>query len=188
MLRLLTLIRFLLIFDFSDANINIMSKDNVDLIIEQWTDEIPELNTKAMAILGRLKRVAKFTERRLADNFSKFKLNSGEFDVLATLRRSGGEFKLKPTELYNLLMVTSGAMTNRVDTLEKKGLVIRVNDTEDRRTVYVKLTEEGLKVINTAVYEHVTVEEDLLNMLTEEERETFDSLLRKINLNLEKNK
>lgn len=162
-----------------------MSKDNVDLIIEQWTDEIPELNTKAMAIFGRFKRIAKFTERRLGDNFSKFNLNSGEFDVLATLRRSGGEFKLKPTELYNLLMVTSGAMTNRIDTLEKKGLVTRVNDTEDRRTVYVKLTEEGLSLINTAVYEHVAVEEELLTILTKEEKEILNSILRKINLNLE---
>jgi DNA-binding MarR family transcriptional regulator len=162
-----------------------MSKDNVDLIIEQWKNEIPELNTKAMAIFGRFNRIAKFTERRLGDNFSKFNLNSGEFDVLATLRRSGGEFKLKPTELYNLLMVTSGAMTNRIDTLEKKRLVTRVNDTEDRRTVYVKLTEEGLSLINTAVYEHVVVEEELLTMLTKEEKEILNSILRKINLKLE---
>jgi DNA-binding MarR family transcriptional regulator len=138
-----------------------------------------------MAIFGRFNRIAKFTERRLGDNFSKFNLNSGEFDVLATLRRSGGEFKLKPTELYNLLMVTSGAMTNRIDTLEKKRLVTRVNDTEDRRTVYVKLTEEGLSLINTAVYEHVVVEEELLTMLTKEEKEILNSILRKINLKLE---
>lgn len=163
-----------------------MNKDNVDLIIEQWKNEMPELKTNAMAIWGRMKRIAKFSERRLGDNFSKFTLNNGEFDVLATLRRSGGEFKLKPTELYNLLMVTSGAMTNRIDTLEKKGLVIRVNDTEDRRTVYVKLTEEGLRIINNAVYEHVSREEELLTMLTEEEKETFNCILRKINLNLEK--
>ncbi|WP_040436733.1 MarR family winged helix-turn-helix transcriptional regulator [Clostridium sartagoforme] len=163
-----------------------MSRDNVDLIIEQWKKEIPELDTKAMAILGRLKRITKLAERRLGDNFSKFGLNSGEFDVLATLRRSVGEFKLKPTELYNLLMVTSGAMTNRIDTLEKKGLVIRVDDTEDRRTIYVKLTEEGLRLINDAVYEHVSVEEEIIAILTEEEKEIFNSLLRKISLDLDK--
>ncbi|ERI90305.1 transcriptional regulator, MarR family [Clostridiales bacterium oral taxon 876 str. F0540] len=162
-----------------------MSRDNVDLIIEQWKNEIPELNTKDMAILGRLQRIVKFSERKLGENFSKFTLNSGEFDVLATLRRSGGEFKLKPTKLYNLLMVTSGAMTNRIDTLEKKGLVNRVNDTEDRRTVYVKLTEKGLSLINEAVYEHVSVEEELLKKLTEEEKEILNSILRKISLNLE---
>lgn len=162
-----------------------MSRDNVDLIIEQWKNEIPELNTKDMAIFGRLQRIVKSSERKLGENFSKFTLNSGEFDVLATLRRSGGEFKLKPTELYNLLMVTSGAMTNRIDTLEKKGLVNRVNDTEDRRTVYVKLTEKGLSLINEAVYEHVSVEEELLKKLTEEEKEILNSILRKISLNLE---
>lgn len=163
-----------------------MSKDNVDFIIEQWKNEIPELSTNAMAIFGRMKRIAKYSERRLGENFSKFNLNSGEFDVLATLRRSGGEFKLKPTELYNLLMVTSGAMTNRIDTLEKKGLVIRINDVEDRRTVYVKLTEEGLRLINHSIYHHVCLEEELLNVLTEEEKKTFNSILRKINFNFEK--
>jgi DNA-binding MarR family transcriptional regulator len=139
-----------------------------------------------MAIFGRLQRITKLTERILGDNFSRFGLNSGEFDVLATLRRSGGEFKLKPTELYNLLMVTSGAMTNRIDTLEKKGLVLRVDDTKDRRIVYVKLTEEGLKLINEAVYEHVSAEEEILAILTEEEKEKFNSLLRKISLDLDK--
>jgi len=163
-----------------------MNRDNVDLIIEQWKNEIPELNTKSMAIMGRLKRIVKFTERRLGDNFSKFNLNSGEFDVLATLRRSGGEFKLKPTELYNLLMITSGAMTNRIDTLEKKELVKRVNDTKDRRTVYVQLTEVGLKLINESVYHHVSLEEELLEALTEDEKDTFNSILRKIVLSMEK--
>jgi DNA-binding MarR family transcriptional regulator len=163
-----------------------MIRDNVDLIIEQWNKEIPELNTKSMAILGRMKRIVKSSERRLGDNFSKFNLNSGEFDVLATLRRSGGDFKLKPTELYNLLMITSGAMTNRIDTLEKKGLVTRVNDTEDRRTVYVKLTEEGLSLINEAIYHHVSAEDDMLTVLTEEEKEIFNSLLKKINSSWEK--
>lgn len=162
-----------------------MSRDNVDLIIEQWKNEMPELNTNAMAIMGRLKRIVKSSERRLGDKFSKITLNSGEFDVLATLRRSGGDFKLKPTKLYNLLMVTSGAMTNRIDTLEKKGLVTRTNNTEDRRTVYVKLTEKGLGFINDAIYQHVAAEEELLNILTENEKRTLNSILRKINLNLE---
>jgi DNA-binding MarR family transcriptional regulator len=152
-----------------------MNRDNVDLIVEQWKNEIPELNTKPMAIWGRVKRIVKYTERRLGENFSKFTLNSGEFDVLATLRRSGGEFKLKPTELYNLLLVTSGAMTNRIDTLEKKGLVKRVNDTEDRRTVYVQLTGDGLKLINESLYHHVSLEEKLLEALTEEEKDIFNS-------------
>ena len=109
-----------------------MKKDNVDKIIDQWAHELPDLDASPMAVWGRLKRTVKHSERRLAENFSLYQLNSGEFDVLATLRRSGGEFKLKPTDLYQSLMITSGAITNRIDTLEKKDLVKRVRDSEDR--------------------------------------------------------
>lgn len=111
---------------------------------------------------------------------------SAEFDVLATLRRAGEPYMIKPTELYNLLMVTSGAMTNRIDTLENKLLVMRVNDVSDRRTIYVKLTEKGLKLINEAIYEHVEEEEKLLENLTMDEVEILSDILKKIVLDFEK--
>lgn len=162
-----------------------MDRDKVDLLAEQWKKEIPKLNVRPMSILGRLERICKFTERRLRKNFSKFNVNIGEFDVLSALRRSGGEFKLKPTDLYNFLMITSGAMTNRIDTLEEKGLVTRVNDTEDRRTVYVKLTEKGLELINEAIFHHVNIQEKILEVLTEEEQDTLNFILRKLALSME---
>lgn len=162
-----------------------MDRDKVDLLVEQWKKEIPKLNVKPMAILGRTRTICKITERRSCINFSKFNINIGEFDVLSALRRSGGEFKLKPTELYNFLMITSGAMTNRIDTLEKKGLVTRVNDPEDRRTVYVKLTEEGLKLINESIFHYVNMQEKILEVLTEEEQDTLNVILRKLALSME---
>lgn len=162
-----------------------MDKDKVDRIITQWNNELPELNTTSMAILGRLSIVEKYIERSLQDNFANYNINSGEFDVLATLRRSGEPYRLKPTELFNLLMITSGAMTNRIDTLEKKGFVIREHDKIDRRAVYVKLTEEGLNLINTAVFKHVEMENSTLSALDEKEKQLLSQLLKKIVLSFE---
>lgn len=162
-----------------------MRKDNVDKIIEQWAHELPELDASPMAVWGRLKRTVKYSERRLAENFTLYQLNSGEFDVLATLRRSGGDFKLKPTDLYQSLMITSGAITNRIDTLEKKGLVKRVHDSEDRRTIYVQLTEAGYELISQAVITHTQTEEFLLKGLKKEELAQLDQLLKKLLYSLE---
>lgn len=162
-----------------------MSIDRVDKIIMQWNHEIPTLNTTSMAILGRLSIINKQIERSLQDNFTTYNVNCGEFDVLATLRRSGEPYRLKPTELFNFLMITSGAMTNRIDTLEKKGLVVRENDKVDRRAVYVKLTETGLNLINNAVFKHVEVEDRALAALDKNEKRLLSELLKKVMLNSE---
>ncbi|MDK2968523.1 MarR family transcriptional regulator [Lacrimispora sp.] len=162
-----------------------MKTDNIDKIIDQWAYELPELDASPMAFWGRFKRIVKHSERRLAENFSLYQLNSGEFDVLATLRRSGGDYRLKPTDLYQSLMITSGAMTNRIDTLEKKGLVRRMHDNEDRRTIYVQLTKAGYELISQAVLTHTQTEASLLNGLTKEELAQLDQLLKKLLYSLE---
>lgn len=162
-----------------------MKKDEIDIILEQWAQELPDLGTESMAVLGRLNRVVKHMEKRLGENFANYQLNSGEFDVLATLRRSGNEYRLKPTELYQSLMVTSGAMTNRIDTLEKKGLVTRTHDHKDRRTIYVQLTKKGYDLISQAVISHSQTEESLLNALNKDETAQFDHLLKKLLYSLE---
>lgn len=162
-----------------------MKKDRVHTIENQWHEEIPELETESMACIGRLNQVFRHIERRLSENYTDFGLNSGEFDVLATLKRSGSPYQLKPTELYNTLMITSGAMTNRIDTLEKKGLVKRENDPEDRRAMYVVLTEKGHELIQRAVFSHVALEKVLLDALKEEEVHALSDLLSKLLISYE---
>jgi DNA-binding MarR family transcriptional regulator len=157
-----------------------MKKDKVDTFMEQWKEELPELGTESMAVLGRLNRVAKHIEKRLGKNFSQYNLNSGEFDVLATLRRSGKDYRLKPTDLYQSLMITSGAMTNRIDTLEKKELVSRTHDDSDRRTIYVQLTKKGYDLITEAVVTHTKTENSILKDLSKKETVLFNDLLKKL--------
>jgi DNA-binding MarR family transcriptional regulator len=134
-----------------------------------------------MAVFGRLSDAS---ERVLRDHmnplFAAAGLQPGEFDVLATLRRSGEPYMLSPTRLYEAAMISSGGMTNRLDRLEHAGLVERRPDPNDRRGKLIALTEAGKAVIDETIARHVANEERLLSVLTRAEQETLDGLLRKL--------
>jgi DNA-binding MarR family transcriptional regulator len=134
-----------------------------------------------MAVLGALSEAANLvSKQRLAPVFARFGLQAGEFDVLATLRRSGPPYALTPTALYEATMVTSGAITNRLDRLESAGLIIRAPRPGDRRGVVVQLTEKGRALIYDAVTAHVANEHQILSGLTREEQDTLARLLAKL--------
>jgi DNA-binding MarR family transcriptional regulator len=134
-----------------------------------------------MAVLGTLSEAANLVSKeRLAPVFARFGLQSGEFDVLATLRRSGPPYALTPTALYEATMVTSGAITNRLDRLESAGLISRTPHPGDRRGVVVQLTETGRALIDDAVTAHVANEHQILSGLTREEQDTLARLLAKL--------
>ncbi|MDX8516230.1 MarR family winged helix-turn-helix transcriptional regulator [Mesorhizobium captivum] len=155
--------------------------DRAARAIEQWRKERPDLDVSPMGVIGRLSEVASLISReRLAPLFARFDLQSGEFDVLATLRRSGAPYALTPTELYEATMVTSGAMTARLDRLEKAGLIQRAPHPSDRRGVVVRLTEKGLALVDDALTAHVANEHAILAGLTSEDREVLAKLLAKL--------
>jgi DNA-binding MarR family transcriptional regulator len=160
-------------------------RDRVDAIIDQWSRERPDLDPEPMEVLGRISRVAGLLSPRIHDGHRPFGLTREAFDVLATLRRSGPPYRLTPTELYRWLMLSSGAMTNRIDRLEVDGLVERVDDPRDRRGCLVGLTERGRDVIDRALDAHVTNELALLEPLSAEERKCLGTFLRKLLLSLE---
>src|SRR5687768_13664295 len=105
--------------------------DAVDAILAQWHRERPDLDVSPMGTIGRAKRCAALLQRRLDETFAAFGLSSWEFDVLATLRRSGAPHRLAPTALFSALMITSGTMTHRLQRLEASGLVQRVPNPDD---------------------------------------------------------
>lgn len=154
-------------------------KDHVDRILAQWRRERPDLDVSAMGPLGRLARLRAHISQEQEAVFADHGLTSASFDVLATLRRSGPPFQLSPGELLAATMVTSGTMTNRLDQLEKAGLVKRLDNPEDRRGVIIALTPEGLKRIDAAVAAHVANQQRLVAGLTPEERDALDALLKK---------
>src|SRR5262245_62827356 len=104
-----------------------------------------------MAVFGRIYRIARNVGDRQETVYAAFGINRGEFDVLATLRRSGEPYQLTPTELCDTMMLTSGGMTGRIDRLERRGLVRRSQHPSDRRALVVTLTAEGKAIAEEAV-------------------------------------
>lgn len=162
-----------------------MEQDGVDRILEQWAEERPDLDASPMGVFGRLSRAKGMLDLSLSETFKRFGLYRGEFDVLGTLRRNGRPYSLTPTELYRSMMLSSGAMTNRLDRLENAGLVRRSPDPGDRRGVRITLTDKGLDLIEEAVEAHVEGEEKLLGSLSWEDRKQLAVLLRKLLVSME---
>jgi DNA-binding MarR family transcriptional regulator len=159
--------------------------DTVDEILRQWGRERPDLDPSPMGIIGRISRLDRMVEPLLTSVFRQFGLERWSFDVLAALRRSGYPYELTPTQLFSSLMLTSGAITHRIDELIKAGLVQRAPDPNDRRGVRVKLTALGLTKINDAVAAHVENEAKMLKHLSPKERSLLTALLRRLLLGLE---
>lgn len=155
--------------------------DRADIAIEQWARERPDLPALPMAVFGRLSDAVELVMRdHMNPLFAEAGLQPGEFDVLATLRRSGEPYMLSPTKLYEAAMISSGGMTNRLDRLERAGFVERRPDPNDRRGKLIALTEAGKRVIDETIGRHVANEERLLAALTPKEQEQLSQLLKKL--------
>ncbi|QYH36665.1 MarR family winged helix-turn-helix transcriptional regulator [Salinibacterium sp. M195] len=152
--------------------------DSVDRILAQWATVRPELDVSAMGVLGRLSRLTRLVERAQSDVFEAHGLQPGEFDILATLLRTdAGPRGLTAGALTDSAMVTSGAITNRLDRLVTKGFISRETDPENRRTIRVALTGRGAEAVEGALAAHIENEERLLAALTDNERDQLAALL-----------
>jgi DNA-binding MarR family transcriptional regulator len=159
-------------------------RDGVDLIIEQWQRERPELDHAPIAIVGRLSRLAREVEARLEPVYRDHGLESGWHDILATLRRHGEPFRLRPTDLTNATMLTSSGTTKRLDKLEQAGLIARSADPTDRRGTLITLTDAGRELIDGLTPAHLQNERTIIAALSEDEQRRLVELLRKLQLGL----
>lgn len=157
-----------------------MQSDHIDGILDQWRRERPDLDPSPIGVVGRVSRAARRLEQGIGEVMAAEGLNGGTFDVLAALRRSGPPYRLSPGRLLGELLLSSGAMTNRIDRLEAAGLVGRSPDPDDRRGVLVGLTDSGLETVNRVVPRHLANETRLLEGLTGQEQEALAGLLRKL--------
>ena len=152
--------------------------DRIDDYLAQWGRVRPDLDVSPMAVVGRLSRAHEILGRAVAQNFRTHGLQRGEFDTLATLRRSGEPFTLTPGELARSSMVTGAAMTNRLQRLEDRGLLERTTDPANRRSVRVRLTPAGLSLVDEAVVSHMDTERELLDAgLSSKEQAQLAALL-----------
>ncbi|MFH7597305.1 MarR family transcriptional regulator [Streptomyces racemochromogenes] len=156
------------------------AKDAVDAITDQWFAVRPDLDTTPMAVFGRIYRIAKAMGDAVERAYNRHGMSRGEFDVIATLRRSGSPYTLSPRELSATLMLTTGGMTGRLDKLEKAGLLTRSPDPNDRRGLQVTLTDRGLALVDEAVADGIEVNRTALAGFSPEEVEALGGLLRKL--------
>ncbi|ARU04778.1 MarR family transcriptional regulator [Comamonas serinivorans] len=148
---------------------------------EQWTRERADLDAHVMALVGRLLEAVHLLDRHwFAPLAAQFELQNGEFDVIATLRRSGEPYALTPKALHEGLMLSSGAMTSRLDRIERKGLIERVPAPNDRRSVLVRLTPAGRALIDHVLPLHVANEQQALASLNAQEQGQLNDLLTKL--------
>lgn len=154
--------------------------DHLDFVLDQWARERPDLDVSAMGVIGRLSRLSRLVGTELEKTFGAHGLDRGAFDMLATLRRSGPPFALTPAGLMRASMVTSGAITQRLDRLESKGWVTRTPSDSDGRSVVVALTDEGLALIDAALPDHVANEERILASLSADQRDQLAAILRQL--------
>ncbi len=154
--------------------------DHVSVILAQWARERPDLEASPIGVVGRLSRLTRDVEARIEANQARFGLQGGRYDVLATLRRQGPPFVLNPTELQGQMMLSSGAMTHRIDLLEQEGLVTREPDPQDRRGVLVRLTDAGRERIDQAMPSHLETERLWLSVLSEPDQRALANLLRSL--------
>ena len=162
-------------------------RDHVSRLIAKRRSETPAVPLDGMEIIGRARRLTILSRPAIEAVFSRHGIDTGEFDVLATLRRSGTPFELRPTELMRDLIISSGGLTDRLNRLERKGLVIRRIAAGDRRSSLARLSEKGRLLIDDAFAEDMAVEEEMLAPLSDTERQTLADLLARLLAHMEKN-
>lgn len=159
--------------------------DAVDAIVGQWRRERPDLDPSAKEVTGRVIRLSGLFQRAFGEAYGPLGLDETDYGFLAPLRRAGAPYELTPTELARSRMLTSGGTTAAIDRLERRGLVTRAPNPADRRGSLVRLTDEGLRVIDEAMALHAEAEQRLLTALGPDDRELLASLLRRLLLALE---
>src|SRR5215468_9134092 len=136
--------------------------DGVDAILDQWRRERPDLDASPIGVIGRISRLCREIERRLEPVYAASGLEPGWYDVLATLRRAGPPYRLRPTDFAATLMLTTSGTTKRLDRLEAAGHVTREPDPSDRRGVLIALTAQGRRLIDKASVTHMANERHIL--------------------------
>ena len=157
-----------------------MERDAFDKIQEQWKREWPEADTSGLEAIGRILLLAKYLHHSVAQRLGDLDLDLWGFDVLATLRQQGPPYQLSPTELCKAAVLSSGAMTNRLDRLEAAGLLARQPDPSDRRGLLIGLTPKGKGLVERAISARLEEANEAVTPLTAAEREDLVRLLRKL--------
>tara|TARA_R110002126_G_scaffold65118_3_gene166286 strand:- start:1926 stop:2447 length:522 start_codon:yes stop_codon:yes gene_type:complete len=154
--------------------------DRVDQMVRQWGRERPDLPLAGVGVQARVKLLSKQFQRETDQALEPFDLGPWGWEILAALRRQGRPFHASPGGLGSDTGITSGSITNRLDRLEKRGLIERRADPKDRRGVLVVLTDLGLDLVERAARARFQAADARMEPLSSAEREVLESLLRRL--------
>lgn len=156
--------------------------DAIDRMLEVWKGELPDLDLETEGIVERIQKLNKHLDRALNETLAEFELDRGEWRLLGALRRSGPPYRRSPGHLADDLGLSSGAMTNRLDRLEAAGLVRRLPDPNDRRSLQVELTDAGWQRWQDSVGAQARKEALISAALDANEKRQLNVLLRRLML------
>jgi len=159
--------------------------DPTDHLLGGWDVARPDLEVGALQVIDRLSRVGAHLARRQEAVFDRFGLNRGEVGALSALRITGPPHQLSPGRRGRGLMLSSAWVTSRVDRLERRGLVRRLPDPDDRRGVIIELTDAGIAVVDEAVAANIVSERALLDRLGPKDVAELEAILRKVQQGLD---
>lgn len=159
--------------------------DAVEEILQQWRAQRPELDTSPMGVIGRISRLAGHIAARQRDTFARHDLDPAAFDVLATLRRAPAPHRLTPAQLSRAAMVSTAATAQRLNRLERDGLVTRRPRPDDARGLQVTLTDRGVRLVDETLPDHLDTERRMLSGLTDADQRSLAALLSRLLEHLE---
>lgn len=159
--------------------------DRVDKLLEEWTPKLPPIDLDIEGAVQRIQWISKLIHRQMEETLADYELTHGEWGILRQLAMEGPPHRSSPGKLAQRDGLSSGAMTNRLDQLEKAGLVKRQPDLEDRRALHVELTDKGHKLWADSLSAQANKEAKLAASLDERELAQLNKLLRKVLTGLE---
>jgi DNA-binding MarR family transcriptional regulator len=160
-------------------------KDSIDALLAEWRRERPDLDPSPFGIFGRIWRLSATLLSDADKWLSPIGLTFESFSLIVTLRRSGPPYELNPTAFYRESLLSSGAITNRIDRVEAEGLVKRLPDPNDRRGTIVRLTPRGRVLADHAIELHFEALTEALSGIGRRERDQLAKLLSKLLISVE---
>lgn len=158
--------------------------DAVDRIVDGWVRQVPDFDSGPIQVFGRLNRVARLLDNNLRVFFQEHGLGIADYDLMAALFRMGPPYMAKPSSIARASLLTSAGVTLRVDRMVKTGMVKRVSNLDDRRSVYVQLTDEGIDVVERVALLNRKRQRRMLDTLTPDEAAMLESVFRKLEQSL----
>jgi DNA-binding MarR family transcriptional regulator len=168
------------------ADTDLEQRDFVDGQVQRWAAVLPQLDLRVEAIVERIYALSKYLQRSQEQTLAGHGITWGEWRTLGSLRKTGEPYRRSPGALAKVEGLSSGAMTNRLDRLEERGLVRRLPDPSDRRALQVELTEAGLELWMKVLGEQAEKEALIASSLDRAEQDQLNALLRRLTLEFER--